>query len=287
MSSRAAVVVFSMVMFIAGPAFAEAPAALSADQIAFVWRLLERNARNSADAGFLLYVLHREPGDPLKQGWTKFAQGEQWLDWWLILRPKTRRPLTSDEYFLYIDDLDESEMRAVAERPKLLERIVRARLYLLALGPDGEVSNEPISIRHIKEAWLDWEESAYLENESGDRTDFSQGYYDSDTRRFSYWCRHVNSLRRCLWLFGRGDEVKNVTNFTWKREYLAFRKWIVENEPYFRFDSNDYRFVLDREAKGKRKPVPQESIRISPPTTPFPDWAGPLPTAYDYDLFRN
>jgi hypothetical protein len=54
---------------------------LTKEQRAFVWDLLERNARTSADAGFLLHTLYREaPDDLLSQGWARFGGGELWLD---------------------------------------------------------------------------------------------------------------------------------------------------------------------------------------------------------------
>jgi hypothetical protein len=108
---------------------AREPLALTKDQVAFVWTLLERNARTSADAEFLLYTLYSEPGDELAPGWTRFGRGEQWLDWWLVLRPKPRRPLDGNDYFTFIECCETSEMRAVAERPNILERIVLGRLY--------------------------------------------------------------------------------------------------------------------------------------------------------------
>lgn len=272
---------------VAGSAFARDPSALTSDQIAFVFTLLERDARTSADAGFLLYVLYSEPGDILKQGWAKFGRGEQWLDWWLVLHPMPRRPLDRDSYFDFIDWCDESEMHAVEERPEILRRILRASLYLQGLGPDLKPQKEAITIGQIKEAWLDWKGLASLENQSDGETGYAEGYHDREAGRVCYWCRHVNSLRCCYWLFGRGDEVKKVTNYTWKREYLAFRKWLVENEPYLRFQKTEDRFTLDLAAKKAKQPVPQDARQIPPPTAPFPDWKDDLPTVYDYDLMQG
>jgi len=270
-----------------GIAFARDPAPLTKDQAAFIWTLLERNARNSADAGFLLYTLYREPGDLLNQGWDRFGRGEQWLDWWLVVRPNPRRPLSGSDYVSFIECCDESETKAVVEKPKILERIVRAQLYLQGLDESGlRPRKEPIPFNEIKEGWLDWKELAYVENQRNGETDYALGFYDSDARRVRYWCRYVNNLRQCYWLFGRGDEVKSVTNFTWKRDYLGFRKWIVENESYLRFEKKDCRFVLDQDAKRTRRPVPADARLIPSPTSPFPDWKGSPPTVYDYELAR-
>ena len=265
-------------------ALARDPPALTKDQVAFVWTLLERNARNSADASFLLYTLYGEPGDLLDQGWAKFGHGEQWLDWWLVLRPKPRRPLGGNDYFTFIECCETSEVRAVAERPNILDRIVLGRLYHLGLGTNSVPREKPITFGEIKEAWLDWKLLSDLERQSDDHPTSYEGYYAPDVRRVHYWSHHVNRLRWCYWLFGRGDEARNVTNYTWKRDYLAFRKWLTENESYLRFQKKEYQYVVDHEAKRTRRPVPANARCIASPASPFPDWKGSPPGAYDYDL---
>jgi len=263
---------------------AREPPALTKAQVAFIWTLLERNARTSAHAEFLLYTLCLDPGALLDQGWARFGHGEQWLDWWLVLHPKPRRPLNGNDYFTFIEWCEESEMRAVGERPNILGRIVLGRLYHLGLGTNSVPRKKPIALGEIKEAWLDWKLLSDLGRQADDHATSYEGYYDSDVRRIRYWSHHVNSLRWCYWLFGRGDEARNVTNYTWKRDYLAFRKWLTENESYLRFQKKEYQFVVDHEAKRTRRPVPANARCIASPASPFPDWKGSPPGAYDYDL---
>jgi hypothetical protein len=245
---------------------------LTKEQRAFVWDLLERNARTSAEAGFLLHTLYLEGHDDLlSQGWARFGSGELWLDWWLVLRPERSRDLFNDRPdMFFIQYCDESETKAVEERPKILERIVRAQLYLQGLDESGwRPRKEPMSFDEIKEIWLDWKDFAWME-------------HDRRAALINYdRCKSTNKLRRCYWLFGRGDEVRNVTNASWERDYLAFRKWITDNESYFRFDRNVCRYILDEAAKKARRLVPADTRAIPNPTTPFPDW-NEMPPENDY-----
>jgi len=253
------------------------------EEVEFVWTLLERDARASADAGFLLYVLYREDGgDALREGWTKFGCGQQWLDWWLVQRPLPRRALEGNDYFLYLDIKEETELRAVAKRPEILSRIVHARLHHLGVSCRLKHRDEPVSIRHIKDIWLWWEENADLETQPEREMPSMYGYHDSDAGRFRYLPVWVNRLRWCYWLFGRRNDVTKVTGFTWKHEYLAFRKWLTENEVYLRFHEKDLQFKVDQEAKKQGRMVLEVERAIPTPKTPFSDWEGTTPEAYDH-----
>jgi hypothetical protein len=110
------------------------------------------------------------------------------------------------------------------------------------------------------------------------------GYYDTDVSRFRYLPVWVNRLRWCYWLFGRRSEVTRVTEFTWKHEYLAFRKWLTTNETYLRFHEKELQFKVDQDAKKQGRTVPEVERIIPIRTTPFPDWEGTTPEAYDHDF---
>jgi hypothetical protein len=268
---------------------------LTKDEVNAVWALLDREARLSSDAGFLLYALYgRDGGDTLKQGWDKFGAGCQWLDWWLVLRPLPRRPLHSNNYFPYLYSTEESELLAVEKRPRILGRIVQARLYLLGgvwerlkQVEQDRLANESISICCIKDVWLWWDENADLETYRDSETPSVYGVYESNDRRVRYLPVWVNRLRWCYWLFGRESEVTRVTELTWKNEYLAFRKWLSDNELYLRFDEKEFQFRIDQNAKRESRSVPEIERLIPAPKTPFPDWKGETPDAYDRDLAQG
>ena len=77
MNTHSGVTILAFALFAptAGSAVGSQETALTKHEIEFVWILLERDARASADAGFLLYLLHRQGGDTLGHGWDKFRCG--------------------------------------------------------------------------------------------------------------------------------------------------------------------------------------------------------------------